>query len=329
MDLIYTDAALGDVGVIDAASSDWAYGSDENDFEVVVRGKTVPPVGALVYAEGGEVGGIVRGYKEDAGDGTVTVTGDTWSGVLGSKVVGPDSGSDYLVLSGDVRDVVAALVTRAGLDGLFSVSAHTTGVSVTHTFKGNRTDSTQQDAGRYMTAWAAVWQVLADHGCSVSFRWDAVARRVSTTVDVAADGDDERMQSATVGVTTDTPVNHLVCLGSGELKDRAVAHVYLGADGTPGTTQYYTGLHEVADVYESTNDSGDDLVSAGESKLADIAADAVSVTVDVADGLSLALGDRVSADSSVLGRTVSAVVSKKVIKTDGAAVSSTYETSVA
>ena len=43
-------------------------------------------------------------------------------------------------------------------------------------------------------------------------------------------------------------VNHLICLGQGELKNRIVRHLYVDQNGNIGSTQYYTGVDEIAAV---------------------------------------------------------------------------------
>lgn len=36
-------------------------------------------------------------------------------------------------------------------------------------------------------------------------------------------------------------INHLICLGAGELAERTVIHLYAQLDGSIGTKQYYKG----------------------------------------------------------------------------------------
>lgn len=48
-------------------------------------------------------------------------------------------------------------------------------------------------------------------------------------------------------------VNHLVCLGKGELKDRLVIHLYVDEKGNVGQTQYYRGIDEIEETYPVTN----------------------------------------------------------------------------
>ena len=48
-------------------------------------------------------------------------------------------------------------------------------------------------------------------------------------------------------------VNHLICLGEGELKNRQVIDLYLQQDGSIGREQFYFGIDEIAATYENAN----------------------------------------------------------------------------
>lgn len=315
VELTYTDDAFHDVGLIEPYDGDFAYGNSENDFSVDTTGDSIPEVGAMMYAEGSDVGGIVTGYSSDAAMGTFSVVGDTWTGVLDRRVVGPDPGSDYLALSGDVRDVVAALVSRAGLTGLFRVAEGRTGITASHTFTGS-TSSEQQDAGRYMGAWTAIWQVCVDHGCKCRFAWSDVERRVTVTVARLADYTDDEAQSAglaTVGVSIRKPTNHLVCLGKGDLKAREVLHLYADRSGNVSTSQSIKGVDEIAEVYDDSSAEGDKLRKDGTKKLRELWQASQEVTVK--SGTTSAdfdLGDVIGGTDPWSGLTARAIVTKKV-----------------
>ena len=63
-------------------------------------------------------------------------------------------------------------------------------------------------------------------------------------------------------------INHLICLGKGELTDRLVLHLYVQADGSISTTKYYTGADERAAVYDySSADDETTLRTNGEKRL--------------------------------------------------------------
>lgn len=331
VELTYTDASFHDVGLIEPYDGDFAYGNSENDFSVDTTGDSIPEVGAMMYAEGSDVGGIVTGYSSDAAMGTFSVVGDTWTGVLDRRVVGPDSGSDYLALSGDVRDIVAALVSRAGLTGLFRVAEGRTGITASHTFTGS-TSSEQQDAGRYMGAWTAIWQVCVDHGCKCRFAWSDVERRVVVTVARLADYTDDEAQSAglaTVGVSIRRPTNHLVCLGKGDLKAREVLHLYADRSGNVSTSQSIKGVDEIAEVYDDSSAEGDKLRTDGTKKLRELWQASQEVTVK--SGTTSAdfdLGDVIGGTDPWSGLTARAVVTKKVASFKQGTLTYTYTSTV-
>lgn len=313
MDLTVTDASWRDVGIVTPTDGDFAWGQDENDFSVDMMGQ-VPEEGALMYADGSEIGGIVRGYSTQTDIGTFSVVGDTWTGVLDSHVLGPDNGQAYYTVSGDVRDCASTLIGRLGLGGLFVVASGRTGVVVSHTFQGSQ-DASQQDAGRYMGGWQAMWQLLYEHGCKARFAWDDVAKRVVMTVDRRHDWTDAESQSAglaVVGVSRRAPTNHLICMGKGDLADREILHLYADARGNVSTTQTLTGLHEIAETYDDSSKEGDELRSDGAKKLRDLWADSQTVDITAANGVSFDLGDVIGGTDARSGIGATAVVSKKV-----------------
>ena len=102
MDLIYADETRKDIGVINSYDLDMAYGKDENDFTCSVdRSDHCCREGFYIYAEGTEYGGIVDSIKVDTENDAITYKGRTWHGVLEKKVICPDPGDDYLVVTGE------------------------------------------------------------------------------------------------------------------------------------------------------------------------------------------------------------------------------------
>lgn len=330
MDLTLTDASWHDVGLVVPSGGDFAWGADENDFSIGLDGDVLPELGALLYCEGTDVGGMVTGYESDSGSGTLTVVGDTWTGVMGRKVLGPDRGSAYWSVSGDARDCVAALVSRLDLDGLFDVDGRKTGVEVRHTFSGT-TDAAQGSTGRYMSGWAALWQLLVGNGLKVRLRWDAAARRVRVEVLRRSDWTDAEAVGvgvASMRVSRRTPTNHLVCLGSGELADREVVDLYADRAGNVSTSQSLNGIDEVAEVYEDSSKSGDELSADGAKRLRRLWADSQTVRVSALSSVSLDLGDVIGGTDARTGVSATAVVTKKVARLDGGALSYEYESTV-
>ncbi|MDY2723905.1 MAG: hypothetical protein SOV20_08845 [Coriobacteriales bacterium] len=331
MDLTFTDEDWNDVALLTPKSGDFAWGVDENDFSIDVYGDALPPIGGLLYLEGSDVGGIVRGYDSKSDMGTFSVTGDTWTGVLDRRVLKPPSGSAYRTVSGDARDCLAEIVSVLGLGKLFYVQSGKVGVTISHTFTGS-TDSTQQDAGRYMGGWAAIWQMLSANGLSCAFAWDDSRRMVRMRVGVAATRTDDESKNAglaSLSVSISKPVNHLICLGKGELAGRTVLDLYADASGAVSTTQTITGVDEIADVYD---DSGAEdttkLEADGRKKLKELYSQSQEITISAASGMTLALGDIVGGTDKKSGMSATATVTKRVLSFTSGIPSFTYTTTV-
>ena len=66
----------------------------------------------------------------DTDETTVTYSGRTWHGILESKVLQPDEGEDYLIVSGEANEVLKLLIDRMGLSELFKVSTLNSNIQI-------------------------------------------------------------------------------------------------------------------------------------------------------------------------------------------------------
>lgn len=158
MDLIHEDSNHAMLGAIDRYELDLAFGLDENDFECTMAISdhccSIGDYLAMQDVVAGHVkyteyGGRIDGVCVDTGKETVTYSGRTWQGILSKKIVCPDDGQDYLVLSGDANEVLAILIQRTGLGDLFETSGEKAGITIT---------SYQMD--RYIDAYTGMWKML-------------------------------------------------------------------------------------------------------------------------------------------------------------------------
>ena len=230
-----------------------------------------------------------------------------------------------------MQTIARNLISRIGLSNIVNVTGDATGIVVTHTFAGSR-DANQQEAGRYMSGWAALWQLCYEHGCKPLFEWNPSTHKIDLVIAHSVDHtDDETMQvnAAAPNFEERQFVNHLVCLGQGELASREVAHLYADARGNVSDHQTFYGIDEIAEIYD--NSSAEDLSELkrqGTAKLKELILKAQDVSIDAPDGAVYDIGDVVGGTEPRISITVKATVTKKVVKLSGNAVSTEYQSSI-
>jgi hypothetical protein len=319
MDLIYTNAARVDLGVLKAYAFDMSFGAKENDFEMTLGAKEpMLDFGAFAYFEGTEYGGIVDGRSTSTSSESITYTGRTWHGVLNSKIIEPDPGADYLIVSGDANEILAILVDRLNLGGLFTASAEESGITI----KNNKFT-------RYCKAYDGICDMLQENGAKLKMRWEnrTVTLYAEPIVDYTSAPVDGDMAELEVEQHRNK-INHLICLGKGNLADREVIHLYVDQFGRIGDVQYYTGLDEYAETYSNTNaESSDELRSEGIKRLKELRdTDVADISMDKNDSFPFDIGDLVGASDIKSGNHVTASVTQKIVKIKNGVVSTEYQT---
>lgn len=316
MDLIFTNAERADQGVLSTHAFDLSYGASENNFELTI-GANEPTLetDACIYIEGTEYGGVVGGIKSSTFGETITYKGRTWHGIMNSKVIEPDTGENYLIVSGDANEVLSFLIARLGLSELFVVAGNKSGVNIS-SYKFHR----------YCKGYDGVADMLADNGGKLKIAWKdrsvhLSAEPISDYTDNPFDGD---VAVLTVEQNKDK-VNHLICLGKGELADREVTHLYSDQLGRIGEVQYYFGLDEIVEIYENTNT--EDLRSDGEKRFAELRNnDKAEIKLLETEALSYDIGDIVGAKEYRSGVSVSTAITQKIVKINNGVISTEYKT---
>ena len=322
MDLIYTNAQRVELGVLQAYTLDLSFGTDnnENDFELTL-GKTEPELedNAIIYIEGTEYGGIVGGMKSNSAEETRTSIGRTWHGILNSKVIEPDPGADYLVISGDANECLSFMVDRMGLSALFTTSVELSGITI----KGYK-------FARYVKGYDGLRAMLASAGAKLKMRWTSSG--VQLYAETIVDYTDEPIDSDEAVLNVErygNKVNHLICLGAGDLAARQVIHLFVDQYERIGNTQHFFDLDEVTDVYEYSNAADvEELRKGGIDRLKELRSiDKVEVIVDDGASLEFDVGDIIGGTDTYSGNTAKATITQKIVKIDNGAVSIDYKTS--
>lgn len=316
MDLIFTNSEREDYGVLSTHSFDLSYGAAENDFELTI-GANEPMLekGACIFIEGTEYGGMVGGIKTSTNGETITYKGRTWHGILNSKVIEPNTGEDYLIVSGDANEVLSFLIDRLGLSGLFVAGENLSGVNIS-----------SYQFHRYCKGYDGVADMLADNGGKLKIAWKdrAVHLSAEPIADYTEYPVDADIATLTVEQNNDK-VNHLICLGKGDLATREVIHLYVDQLGRIGDVQYYTGLDEIVDTYDNSN--SDALRSDGIKHFKELRNnDKAEISLSETEGLTYDIGDIVGAKEYKSGVSVSAAVTQKIVKIYNGVVSTEYKT---
>ena len=319
MDLIYMDESKKDIDVLKDYTLDLAYGSDENDFECKVNiNNNVCKTGYYLYFEGEEYGGVIDSVGVDTDETTVTYSGRTWHGILESKVLQPDEGEDYLSVSGEANEVLKLLIERMGLSELFKVSTLNSKIQIS-----------SYQMNRYIKGYTGIMKMLKAYNAKLNmvFNRGFVELSASPLTDYSRDEQFDTDQISFTIKRNSKHINHVICLGRGDLKDRRVIHIYCDLLGNISGTQTLTGLDEMCEIYDNSNaESDEDLIQGGIDKITEsFASDSVDFSLDSNDQYIFDVNDKVGAREQITGTYVVASVSKKIVNISNNSTSISYD----
>lgn len=309
-DLTYTDARWRDAGVVVAYELAMEHGpATRNSFALACPLSSRPAIEprSLVYMEGTEFGGIVDEIGVEAKRPRrkrAVYRGRTWHGLLAGKIVCPDAGRTHYRIRGEANAALLALVHRVGLGDLFTASSANSGITLDHQV-------------RFADAYTAALGALRASGAKLAVSWDGDRAVLSAAPAKDWSAADE-LDTDRLGFDMAKcyrPVNHLVCVGEGELTDRAEVHFFADAEGNVSQTQTLFGVDERAAKYDYTNADAETLAEEGRKKLEELQNED-TCDADVAEGYSYDVGDVVGAYDAETGIFVSAPVVGKAATVD-------------
>lgn len=316
--IILTDADRSAIAELDDYALDLAYGDDENDFELTLP-DDAPLIGdgSIAYIEGTAYGGIVDSIASKVKrDGCSTVySGRTWSGVLASRIVVPPTGSTHYTWAGEANACIRDLIARLGLQDLITAPTSDSGIEVDSRFE------------RFCDAWSGMVSALGSCGARPQIR--CIGGMVTIEAVERTDWGDE-IDSDLIDFDIEQVyrcTNHLVCAGTGEMEDRAVVHFYADSTGAVSHIQSLYGDDEISELYEYSTADEEQLEEDGAKRLAELQ-DGGDISVTVRDdGPEMEVGDTVMGRDHRIGVSVSATVSKKIVKASRGTISVSYEVS--
>ena len=317
MELIAIDENMHEIGVL-MVDTDIEIGKSDslNNFEI-----TAMPIDAEgFYIEGTEYGGFFEFTSETSGNAKITLKGWTWRGLLTQDIIIPPAGSDYRIVSGDANQIIKELLANV-LGGFFYVPDTVSGCTVTN-----------YQFPLYINVLDGIQGMLEEYGyrLSIHAEKEAACQPVVVTVEAVASklvgGMANEDSPAQITLTDNRMgINHLVCMGAGELQQRQRLDLYIQADGTVGRTQYYTGFAERTAYYDyGSVESEEELEKHGTKRLKDLAS-SQKVEVKANDGTSIEIGDSVQA--ALRGNVVKTPIVRKIVKITEGVESATYKTS--
>lgn len=338
MDLIYMNQEMVDLGVLQDFEMDLAFGKNENNYECRIPSeKHCCDAGYYLYIEGTEYGGTVDTIEVVSETSEVIYYGRTWHGILGSNVImplqnGEGSTSDvtvkkansngkslvdrYLVISGKANACIQFIVNRLGLSSLFAVS---TDYSV---------DINNFQFDRFTDGYSGITKMLNSVGMRLAVEYQdgmvmlSAQKQYDHTTDEEFDPDLVNMQLK----KKIKSVNHLICLGSGELENRTVIHLYADEQGNISQTQTQFGMDEYAAVYDySAVESEEELLKQGTEYLASLwVSDEMVIKLDDTSDF-YHVGDKVGATDNTTGLSATATIRKKIVTIRDGLISISYE----
>lgn len=295
----------------DELEGDFAVG-DENNFEMIssVDDWTGDiDFGSYLYIPNTEFGGIVTEIESSTGQNQISVRGSTWRGMLAKKIIEPKSGEDYRIVSGRVEDAVRELVIECRLDSLFSVPTTEDETEIKFQFD------------RYCTLLDGLEKMLSSIGYRLDIRyiktrWDAYVRIQPVSATDFSDETEFSQDGKLVFTAQNNKggINHLICLGKGELKDRLVKHLYVQKDGSIGDAPYYTGIEERTDKYDYSSGEEPELTEKGTERLQELM-NSKKFNVDIDDDIetNMQIGDIVGGRDYITGIVAKKPITKKIL----------------
>ena len=319
-DVILADGKLTPRASVSRVTLDWACGTDENDFELTIDDPDAPEIerGWYFWLDGSGVGGRIIDRRVSVAGGTSTTTwiGQSWTGMLAAKILQPDANQDYLTVSGKLPGILKNLLKRIGLDTVFTVDSSDASTLSNWMFQNPR----------YVDAYTGLRTLLASCGRRLDFK--ASGNKILLGI-VPVQTITNTIDSDLVDFKAETnrrAVNHLIGLGSQELKNRLVVDYFADATGVVSQTQTFVGADEVCATYDYSNADLGTLQSETKKHLQELqTGGSVEVTLSDEVGDGLRVDDKIVATDQASGVNVTAVVTKRIVKIDSGILTSTFE----
>lgn len=292
---------------------------DTNDFEIELTYASwndLIAIGKRVYIPNTEYGGIIKFISSATNTGNIFLKGYTWRGYLAHRFIIPPSGSDYYVASGELNSIISDLVSIPG----FTVSSVSTGISVNYQFN------------RYVSVLDGLETMLQSVGYRLDIKYVQTQNGgyvLVQAVKAGAYGETvEYSQDSLIDFTSTDDrmgVNHLICLGTGELKNRLVVHLYADENGNISHNQTLTGVDEIIETFENSGAEMETLIETGTKRLEEKISKKSFTSAIKKVETELFIGDTVTGQDYITGNTVTKPITQKIVKRTNGTLSIDYK----
>lgn len=261
-------------------------------------------ISCILYVDGTEWGGIIKGSEIDMDNGVIKYTGPTWRGLLSLYIIEPPKNQDYRIVTAGTN--LASALRILPMHSLISIQ--------NSSYKTSR----KFQYNRYIPVHEGATNMLLNAGADyrMKFAYDEDSGKVLLTIgttndrtnliEISQDYDDHvRLSIVRDG---NTP-KHLICMGKGELKEREIIHLYADDDWNVSTTAI-KGAYPVNTYDYSGSDS---LMTDGIKHFNDLISQHTQIDVSI-DGIDVDLGDVIAARDISTGQYVTAEITKIIWK---------------
>ncbi len=292
----------------------------ENDVEITCsRGQL--QMGYWIMAPGTEYCALVEEMEVNTNTEEETWRGNAIRKLLEQYIIQPPSGQDYRIVSGDANAILESVLGNA-FGGVFTFPEASSEIDIPPYQFDRYTDALTGFTKMLATKNARLNIGVIQGGANEAFEIMLSAVPIQDLSEEIEYSQDSRVNISIK--ESRRGINHLICLGKGELKDRQVVHLYTQLDGSISQKQYYKGLQERTAVYDNNNaEDLDDLIEGGTEKLQEDM-NYKKMSLEVQD-MDLQIGDIVGGRDYNSGLSLKKPVTQKIVKIESGTVEIEYK----
>lgn len=310
MDLILARENGAEVAVIPWNADFECGGSNTFEIEIPKRiWKGIESFYDLVYVPGTEFGGMIGEIVSENEPNSIFLRGDTWRGMMTKKIIIPSAETHYYTAYGNSTEIIKKLL-KAFFDDRIVQAAEGIGVQIgSYQFP------------RYCDLMTGINLMLATKEHTAKIRYVQTAASGYFEVGSSQIRNFSAVPGEEVEIRSDVRrngINHLICLGKGQLGSRMVRHIYLDSSGNVTDRQVMKGRYEQAAVYDfSAAQDAADLIKSGTQYLQDLKSQTILEVTGNSIDKDREIGDLVRTTDPITGSIIWKHIDRKILAITG------------